>query len=293
MPLQKSCRHGTLLQSFRSWAAGQSARLQHSLPPGACSSLSWGLAGGVLVVGPGRLPSVLCEASTNARAVLSKERHVAVSPPNEDEHAADRTTGKGEPALASLPNRCLAALIDGLVLLLLSALTSAVGLRYYNLARWMEISVDWESLHFMWFHLPTLCTLRPGTPVEQTIASSGMGAKSDRDVASLSWPIHCDISATAMMAHVYFDVAWNGQTPGKRVLGLRTVRLDGGEMDTWTALITLGARFTNMFYAVDFLWAAADISDRRRCLHNVASGTKVVHEASVKKGSTTSISTMN
>ena len=27
-----------------------------------------------------------------------------------------------------------------------------------------------------------------------------------------------------MMAHVYFEVTWNGQTPGKRILGLRTVR---------------------------------------------------------------------
>lgn len=31
-----------------------------------------------------------------------------------------------------------------------------------------------------------------------------------------------------------FEVLWNGQTPGKRLLGLRTVRVDGEDLNAWT-----------------------------------------------------------
>ena len=35
------------------------------------------------------------------------------------------------------------------------------------------------------------------------------------------------------------------------------------------------ARFLNLCFGLDYCWAAADVSGGRRCLHNLASGTRV------------------
>ena len=96
-------------------------------------------------------------------------------------------------------------------------------------------SVDWESFYYVWSHLPTLCTLSPprraltadGNPSGNS--RSGLiveKEKSSEDdwrlgwwCAALQWPLHCDISPTAFFLHIYFDVAWVGQSPGKWLLG--------------------------------------------------------------------------
>ena len=48
--------------------------------------------------------------------------------------------------------------------------------------------------------------------VVESSARAGCGA-------ALQWPLHCDISPTAFFLHIYFDVAWVGQSPGKWLLG--------------------------------------------------------------------------
>jgi hypothetical protein len=35
------------------------------------------------------------------------------------------------------------------------------------------------------------------------------------------------------------------------------------------------ARFLNLCFGLDYCWAAADVSGDHRCLHNLASGTRV------------------
>ena len=79
--------------------------------------------------------------------------------------------------------------------------------------------------------------------------------------------------------YVFFEMLWNGQTPGKRWTGLRVIRADGTP-------ITLSESFIrNLTRLVDFLPAAYGvgiitmfIDKRSRRLGDLAAGTLVVHD---------------
>src|SRR5579862_3577680 len=47
--------------------------------------------------------------------------------------------------------------------------------------------------------------------------------------------------------HIYFEIKWNGQTPGKRQLGLRVMREGGYPINAY------GAAMRNLLRVVDFL----------------------------------------
>ena len=96
-----------------------------------------------------------------------------------------------ELVLAPVVFRCIAALLDGLLLLSLSAIALVSGLR----GRVAFNGIDWESFYYVWLHLPTLCTVS----VRQRSAS-------DSSSTSSRWPIYCDISPTAFLLHLYFEV---------------------------------------------------------------------------------------
>lgn len=79
--------------------------------------------------------------------------------------------------------------------------------------------------------------------------------------------------------YIAFELAWNGQSPGKRLFGLRVVA-EGGRPIT-----TLGSVIRNIIRIIDFLPALYGIGviamfvDRRaRRLGDLASGTLVVRE---------------
>jgi len=79
--------------------------------------------------------------------------------------------------------------------------------------------------------------------------------------------------------YVFFEMLWNGQTPGKRWTGLRVIRTDGTP-------ITLSESFIrNLTRIVDFLPAAYGvgivtmfIDKRSRRLGDLAAGTLVVYD---------------
>ena len=79
--------------------------------------------------------------------------------------------------------------------------------------------------------------------------------------------------------YVFFEMLWNGQTPGKRWTGLRVIRADGTP-------ITLSESFIrNLTRLVDFLSAAYGvgiitmfIDKQSRRLGDLAAGTLVVHD---------------
>jgi uncharacterized RDD family membrane protein YckC len=79
--------------------------------------------------------------------------------------------------------------------------------------------------------------------------------------------------------YIVFELLWNGQSPGKRVIGLRVVR-EGGRPITF-----VGSAIRNLIRIVDFLPALYGIGvvvmfvDRRsRRLGDLAAGTLVVKE---------------
>jgi uncharacterized RDD family membrane protein YckC len=79
--------------------------------------------------------------------------------------------------------------------------------------------------------------------------------------------------------YVFFETVWNGQTPGKRVVGLRVVRIDGRPIGFSQAAIRNVVRVLDslpVYYAIGVLVMFLNKSQRR--LGDLAAGTVVVHE---------------
>ncbi len=79
--------------------------------------------------------------------------------------------------------------------------------------------------------------------------------------------------------YIFFEMIWNGQSPGKRWVGLRVIRTDGTPITLTETLVR------NLVRLVDFLPAyygigvvAMFINDQSRRLGDLAAGTLVVHD---------------
>lgn len=79
--------------------------------------------------------------------------------------------------------------------------------------------------------------------------------------------------------YIFFEMLWNGQTPGKRWIGLRVIRLDGTPVTASEVVIR------NLVRVLDILPTAYGvgivtmfISENSRRLGDLAAGTVVVHE---------------
>lgn len=67
---------------------------------------------------------------------------------------------------------------------------------------------------------------------------------------------------------------WDGQTIGKRVVGIRVTRPDGTAVDPATAAVRSGVRLVSGFVILlGFLWAAWD--PEKRTWHDMAADTRV------------------
>ena len=73
----------------------------------------------------------------------------------------------------------------------------------------------------------------------------------------------------------FFWTQWNGQSPGKRLVGIRVVKTDGSRMTTTDALIRATGYYVNtMFFMIGWIWALFD--DQKRGWHDMFAGTVVV-----------------
>ncbi len=79
--------------------------------------------------------------------------------------------------------------------------------------------------------------------------------------------------------HIFFEMVWNGQSPGKRWAGLRVIRADGTPITLTESLVR------NLVRVVDFLPAyygvgvvAMFVDEQSRRLGDLAAGTLVVRE---------------
>jgi len=77
---------------------------------------------------------------------------------------------------------------------------------------------------------------------------------------------------------VYALLFWSttGQTPGKAVMGVRVVRLDGKPMTVWTAVRRIAGYFLSLA-AVGVGFLAILVDDRRRGWHDRIAGTCVIY----------------
>ncbi len=100
------------------------------------------------------------------------------------------------------------------------------------------------------------------------------------DLGGLSWGLL--LLAFFFMEWGYgslFEGLWNGQTPGKRLLGLRVVREDGHAIGFNEAVVRNLLRAADalpLFYGVGVV--AMALTARMQRLGDVAAGTMVVHE---------------
>lgn len=79
--------------------------------------------------------------------------------------------------------------------------------------------------------------------------------------------------------YIFFEMLWNGQTPGKRWTGLRVIRADGTPITLSESLIRNLARIVDMLPAAYGVGIITMFIDRRsRRLGDLAAGTLVVHD---------------
>ncbi len=79
--------------------------------------------------------------------------------------------------------------------------------------------------------------------------------------------------------YIYYELKWNGQTPGKRYMGLRVIREGGYPVDVWSVVLR------NLMRIVDFLPVVYSagmisilISPRYQRLGDLVGGTMVVKQ---------------
>jgi uncharacterized RDD family membrane protein YckC len=73
----------------------------------------------------------------------------------------------------------------------------------------------------------------------------------------------------------FFWTRWDGQTPGKRLMGIRVVKVDGSAISSTDALIRATGYYVNsMFLMLGWIWALFD--EQKRGWHDLFAGTVVV-----------------
>lgn len=94
------------------------------------------------------------------------------------------------------------------------------------------------------------------------------------------WGLMNDLGLGLGWLGVYFTAflaLWRGRTPGKKLLGIRVARIDGREIDTWTAFTRFGGYaacvITGLLGFVQILW-----HPNRQGLHDRVAGTVVIEE---------------
>jgi len=83
--------------------------------------------------------------------------------------------------------------------------------------------------------------------------------------------------------YIFFEVMWNGQSPGKRWVGLRVIRVDGTPITVSEAVIRNLVRIIDllpMAYGIGVVTMFLNPDSRR--LGDLAAGTIVVHDREVK-----------
>jgi uncharacterized RDD family membrane protein YckC len=109
-----------------------------------------------------------------------------------------------------------------------------------------------------------------------------------RLVASAAWPaIGAWVGGALLLAgfaiysayFAVFESIWSGQTPGKRLVGLRVIDVSGRPLTVYAALIRNVLRIVDQvpgIYAVAIITVV--VTERNQRLGDLAAGTVVVHE---------------
>lgn len=105
-------------------------------------------------------------------------------------------------------------------------------------------------------------------------------ARQPPSVIDLAWGALDDLGLGLGWLGIYFTASlalWRGRTPGKRLLGIRVVRIDGDPLTTWDAFSRFGGYaasvLTGLLGFAQLLW-----DPNRQALHDRIAGTVVIRE---------------
>ncbi len=86
------------------------------------------------------------------------------------------------------------------------------------------------------------------------------------------------MNAIALLVSILYEVifvGWRGQTPGKMLLGLKIIRVDGGEVDYIKAFIRwIGKMVSGLILGIGYIMAA--FTENKRALHDYIASTRVI-----------------
>lgn len=130
----------------------------------------------------------------------------------------------------------------------------------------ITVVVSWASLSLLEY---IAIDIRDCPPIESHVGKGAILC------AILKWTgIALGVSFPSIYALFFWTVT--GQTPGKAVMGVRIVRLDGRPMTLWTSIVrALGYSISLSSVGLGFLLALSD--DRRQALHDKFAGTCVIY----------------
>jgi uncharacterized RDD family membrane protein YckC len=90
------------------------------------------------------------------------------------------------------------------------------------------------------------------------------GALSALVFVGSGWWIGAAASAIIILVYQWFYLVHRaGQTPGKRLLGLRVIRVDGAPLTSADAVLRcLGGYLNTAFFGLGWLWALCDVNQQ-------------------------------
>lgn len=114
------------------------------------------------------------------------------------------------------------------------------------------------------------------------IVGLGTWASSLTSTAARPWVLAVFVLGIFVINFGYFAVfesLWNGQTPGKRVIGLRVIHVSGRPVSVFEAILRNVVRIADQLpgiYAIGIV--SVFLTERSQRLGDLAAGTVVVHE---------------
>jgi uncharacterized RDD family membrane protein YckC len=146
----------------------------------------------------------------------------------------------------------------------------------------LEFSLATVGSRFLALAVDTLVQIGCGLVL---FAGVGLGAfaASFTPAQAGSWFLAAAVLGLFIIYYGYFAIfesVWNGQTPGKRFIGLRVIHVSGRPLSVFEAILRNMVRIADQLpgiYAIGII--SVFVTERSQRLGDLAAGTVVVHEA--------------
>jgi uncharacterized RDD family membrane protein YckC len=145
----------------------------------------------------------------------------------------------------------------------------------------LEFSLATVGSRFLALAVDTLIQIGCGLVLLTGVALGGWAASFTLAQAG-QWFLALAVLGLFVIYYGYFAVfesVWNGQTPGKRVIGLRVIHVSGRPVSVFEALLRNIIRIADQLpgiYAIGIV--SVFVTERSQRLGDLAAGTVVVHE---------------